>query len=89
MKLYFAPGTCALAVHIVLKWIGKPFEAEQVKMGSPAYKKINPQGAVPALTDDDYRVMTRVDAILNDLNASLRKRRLAQTRMRMPWLILR
>ena len=70
MKLYFAPGTCALAVHIVLKWIGKPFEAEQVEMGSAAYKKINPLGAVPALAVDGYRLMTQVDAILNYLNAS-------------------
>ena len=28
MKLYFTPGTCALADHIVLTWIGKPFETQ-------------------------------------------------------------
>ena len=30
MKLYYSPGTCALADHIVLEWIGKPYELQRV-----------------------------------------------------------
>jgi glutathione S-transferase len=42
MKLFYAPGTCALAPHIVLEWIGEPYELEKVKLGSSEYLKINP-----------------------------------------------
>ncbi|MBS0231374.1 MAG: glutathione S-transferase N-terminal domain-containing protein, partial [Proteobacteria bacterium] len=52
MKLYTSPGACSLADHIVLKWIGAPFEAQIVtreQRASPEYRAINPAGAVPAL----------------------------------------
>lgn len=73
MKLYTSPGTCALADHIVLQWIGKPFEAQIVNRDerrTPAYLKLNPAGAVPVLDDDGF-VLTQNAAILNylaDLN---------------------
>ncbi|SDR33510.1 glutathione S-transferase N-terminal domain-containing protein [Pseudovibrio sp. Tun.PSC04-5.I4] len=56
MKLYSAPGTCATAMHIVLEWIGAPYEVEQLDfagMKSEAYLKINPSGVVPTLVDGD------------------------------------
>lgn len=56
MKLYSAPGTCGTAMHIVLEWIGKPFEVEHLDfagMKSPEYLKINPAGVVPALVDEE------------------------------------
>lgn len=28
MKLYSAPDTCATAMHIVLEWIGRPYDVE-------------------------------------------------------------
>ena len=55
MKLYSAPGTCGTAMHIVLEWIGKPYEVEHIsfaKMKSPAYLAINPAGVVPSLVDE-------------------------------------
>ena len=64
MKLYYAPGTCALAPHIALEWTGAFYVAEPVELGSDDYLKINPLGMVPALKDGDHRIMTQADAIL-------------------------
>lgn len=74
MKLYYMPGACSLASHIVLEWIGKPYEAIKVpreQLKSPAFLAVNPAGSVPALVDDDGWVLTQNSAILNylvDLN---------------------
>jgi glutathione S-transferase len=69
MKLYFTPGTCALADHIVLTWIGKPFEIQKVareERKQPAFLKLNPAGAVPVYEEDGW-VLTQHAASLNDL----------------------
>ncbi len=69
MKLYYSPGACSLADHIVLEWIGKPYEAVQVTRDDrkqPAFLAINPAGAVPALEHDGW-VLTQNSAILNYL----------------------
>jgi glutathione S-transferase len=69
MKLYFTPGTCALADHIVLTWIGKPFEIQKVareERKQPAFLKLNPAGAVPVYEEDGW-VLTQNTAILNYL----------------------
>jgi glutathione S-transferase len=69
MKLYYSPGACSLADHIVLEWIGKPYEAVRVsreERKAPAYLAINPAGAVPALDDGGW-VLTQNAAILNYL----------------------
>jgi glutathione S-transferase len=58
LKLYYSPGACSLAPHIVLEEIGRPYEKEIVwtdpaKPGltvhSPEWRKINPKGYVPVL----------------------------------------
>ncbi|HET6552048.1 MAG TPA: glutathione S-transferase N-terminal domain-containing protein [Dyella sp.] len=70
MKLYYLPGACSLADHIVLEWIGQPYETYRVareELGSPEYLRINPSGAVPALQEDDGWVLTENAAILNYL----------------------
>lgn len=67
MKLFYAPGACSLAPHIVLEWIGEPYELEKVKFGDPEYTKINPLGQVPAMIDDSSGVMTQASAILQYL----------------------
>lgn len=64
MKLYYAPGTCALSVWISLEWAGADYEVEQVKLGSDEYKKINPLGAVPALDTGNEKIKTQANAIL-------------------------
>jgi glutathione S-transferase len=69
MKLYYSPGACSLADHIVLEWIGRPYEAIQVSREgrkAPAYLEINPAGAVPALEQDGW-VLTQNEAILKYL----------------------
>lgn len=63
-KLYYAPGTCALACWIALEWAGADYEVEKVDPGSDAYKLINPLGMVPALDIGGTRPMTQADAIL-------------------------
>ncbi len=67
MKLYYAPGACSLAVHIVLEWIGAPYEAQAVKPGSPELLKVNPSGAVPALDTGEGWILTQAAAILRHL----------------------
>jgi len=53
-RLYYAPGTCALATHIALEEAGAPYEAVLVDFRSqgqrsPEYLAVNPKGRVPAL----------------------------------------
>lgn len=64
MKLYFSPGACSLAPHIVANELGIALETEKVdgkakKTASGAdFWAINPKGYVPALTLDDGTVLT-------------------------------
>ncbi|MDG3141858.1 glutathione S-transferase family protein [Streptococcus suis] len=64
MKLYYAPGTCALACWIALEWAGADYSVEKVNPRSEDYKKINPLAMVPALEIGLSRPMTQADAIL-------------------------
>lgn len=65
--LYYSPGACSLAPHIVLEWIGKPYEGVKVKIGSKELTSVNPVGAVPALEEDDGWILTQAAAILDYL----------------------
>lgn len=70
MKLYYLPGACSLADHIVLEWIGQPYEAHRVErheLGTSEYLQVNPAGVVPALQEADGWVLTENTAILNYL----------------------
>lgn len=67
LKLFYAPGTCTLAPHIVLEWIGEPYELQKVKLGDPDYLQLNPLGQVPVLIDGVSGVMNQADAILKYL----------------------
>lgn len=54
LTLFFAPGSCAVAVQIALLETGAPFTARQLNLAageqrSPEYLAINPKGRVPAL----------------------------------------
>jgi glutathione S-transferase len=57
LKLYYAPGACSLASHIVLEEAKAPYTAQRVDLKngeqrSPEYLKINPKGRVPALATE-------------------------------------
>jgi glutathione S-transferase len=70
MKLFCLPGACSLTDHIVLEWIGHPYDIHVLARGEqrePAYLAINPRGTVPALQLDDGTVLTQNAAILNYL----------------------
>lgn len=71
MKLYYSPGACSLAAHVVLEEIGHPHELVRVHTGyeehqAPAYLAINPVGLVPTLEVDGQR-LTETTAILRYL----------------------
>ena len=69
MKLYSSPGACSLTDHIVLHWIGAPFEVQLVtreQRNTAEFRAINPAGAVPALQVGDW-VLTQNSAILHYL----------------------
>ena len=67
-KLYYAPGTCALASHIALEEAGAAYTAERLdfknnQQNSAEYLAINPKGRVPALVTD-RGVLTETPAML-------------------------
>lgn len=69
MKLYSFAGSCALGSHIVLEWIGKPYEVKMIQkadLSTPDMLKLNPNHQVPILDDDGW-VLVENAAILNYL----------------------
>ena len=68
LKLFYAPGTCALASRIALEEAGADYEIARLNFAenqqrSEEYLKINPKGRVPALVTDKG-VLTETPAIL-------------------------
>ncbi len=82
MKLYFAPGACSLAAHIVIEEPGVPHTLERVDLATHKtehgedYTKINPKGYVPAVTLDDGTLLTEVAVVLQYLSDLRKERRL-------------
>jgi glutathione S-transferase len=80
-KLYYAPGTCALASHITLEEAGAAYTTERIdfktnQQTSPEYLKVNPKGRVPALVTD-HGILTETPAVLAYIAHSFPKARLA------------
>ncbi|MBX2868774.1 MAG: glutathione S-transferase C-terminal domain-containing protein [Acidiferrobacterales bacterium] len=68
ITLYYSPGSCSLAPHIVLNEIGKPFELRKFATAnrenySTEYLDVNPKGRIPALVMDGFTI-TENPAIL-------------------------
>jgi glutathione S-transferase len=69
LALYFAPGACSMAAHIVLEESGEKYEPRKVDLAggeqrTEAYLKINPQGRVPVLRVDNNEPLSENTAIL-------------------------
>lgn len=70
MRLYYSPGTCAMAAHIALLEAGVKAECVRVDLRTKLdqhghdYTKVNPKGYVPALVLPNGQTMTEVVAIL-------------------------
>lgn len=68
LKLYYSPGACSLAPHIVLEELGLSYQLELIsipegKTGTPEYLAINPKGRVPVLVTEAGEVLTEAPAI--------------------------
>jgi len=98
ITLYYSPGACSLAPHIVLEELGVPYEAVRISTAegmqrSPEYLRINPRGRVPTLAVDG-RVLVENVAILAFLGGGFPERGLwpsktwdqAQALSTMAWL---
>lgn len=73
MKLYYSPGACSLAPHIVARELGLNPTLERVDLRTKKtalgsdFLKINPKGYVPTLVLDDGLVLTEGPAIVQYL----------------------
>ena len=78
MKLYYAPGACSLASHIVLEEAGADYTVERADIRAKKtetgadFAAISPRGAVPVLVLADGEVLTEGVAIMQYVMDSLR-----------------
>ncbi|GAC1510753.1 MAG: glutathione S-transferase family protein [Bradyrhizobium sp.] len=80
-KLYYSPGSCALASHITLQEAGAGYRAERIdfkanQQNSPEYLAINPKGRVPSLVTD-HGILTETPAVLAFIAQSFPEAKLA------------
>jgi glutathione S-transferase len=84
MKLYYAPGACSLAPHIVLEEGGFKYDSEAIDLrgnrktqSGKDFSEINPKGYVPTLILDDGQVLTEGPAINQYLADRVPEKKLA------------
>lgn len=71
--LYFSPGACSFAAHVLLEELGAPYDTVRVSVApqdqeqrKPEYLAVNPRARVPALAIAD-EILTESPAILAHL----------------------
>lgn len=69
LTLYYGPGACSMAAHIVLEESGEKYEPKRMDLAkgeqrSEEYLKMNPQGRVPLLKLDNGEPLAENTAIL-------------------------
>jgi len=69
ITLFYAPGACSMAAHIVLEESGEKYTPKRMDLSkgeqkTPDYMKIHPLGRVPALKLDDGSPLAENTAIL-------------------------
>lgn len=70
MKLYYSPGSCSLAPHILAREAGLPITLDRVRFPNKTtdsgvdYLSINPKGSVPAIELDGGDVLTENAVLL-------------------------
>ena len=84
LTLYYAPGACSMAPHIVLEETGASYATELVSLAKgeqqgDAYLRVNPRGKVPALRTE-AGVLTENVAILTLSCALVSRRKIAAGR---------
>ncbi|MEE9327024.1 MAG: glutathione transferase GstA [Cocleimonas sp.] len=73
MKLFYSPGACSLAPHIVLRETGTDFDLVKVDFANKKtehgddFTQINPHGYVPAIQLDNNDTLTEGVAIMQYL----------------------
>lgn len=82
MKLYYTPGTCSLAPHIVLRALEVDFELIKVDLRKKItekgddFREINPLGLVPTLEISGNGILTEGVAIIQYLCDQLPEKKL-------------
>ena len=77
LTLYYGPGACSMAAHIVLEESGEKYQPQRMDLAkgeqrTPEYMKIHPLGRVPALRLDSGEALSENTAILPYLGKRFR-----------------
>ncbi|PNY78741.1 glutathione S-transferase family protein [Pseudomonas fluorescens] len=64
MQLYYTPGACSLAPHIVFKWLKVPYTLLLADKSSRVFQQASPMLTVPTLVVDGMGSLTQCGAIL-------------------------
>ena len=71
INLYYSPGACSLAPHIILHASGLPFtvtKSDVTKPFSPEYAKLNPKKQVPFVELQPGVILTEIPAIMTAIS---------------------